>query len=213
MTLIHNEFLFFLQIIIIGIFLLLFGEKKYTSLLSSLFIHLFIFLNLLSANEIIIFSIHSNAVEPFGILIYFISVLLYSWDKKAIDQLLKNIYIINTFLCIIFLIIINYQYFDNFLIINILKQYIYNTFISIISLNLSYYIEQYFFNRISSIKYPIRETAAVSIAQLFDTIFYTILIFFNRSYNVILEIIFCSYAIKLFCILCYGIFLYYQKKN
>lgn len=213
MTLIHNELLFFLQIIIIGIFLLLFGKKKYNSLLSSLFIHLFIFLNLLSANEIIIFSIHSNAVEPFGILIYFISVFLYSWNKESINQLLKNIYIINTFLCIIFLIIINYQYFDNYLVINILKQYIYNTFISIISLHLSYYIERYCFNTIEFIKYPIREAAAVSIAQLFDTIFYTILIFFNRPYKIIIEIIFCSYIIKLFCIFCYSIFLYYQKKN
>jgi uncharacterized PurR-regulated membrane protein YhhQ (DUF165 family) len=209
----HNEILFFLQIIIIGIFLSLFAKKKYISLLSNLFIHLFIFLNLISANEISIFSLHCSIVEPFGILMYFMTVFLYSWDKNTVDDIFKNIYIINIFLFIIFLITLQYSYVNNSFIIIILKEYIYNTFISIISLHLSYYTERHAFNKIQFLPSPIREGISVAIGQLFDTLFYTILIFFNRPYKIIIEIIFCSYIIKLFCIFCYTSFLFYKKNN
>jgi hypothetical protein len=210
---INNEWLFLLQIIIIGMFLSLFAKQEYQSLLSHLFTHLFIFLNLLSANEITIFSIHCSIVEPFGILMYFISIFLYSWNKESINELFKNIYIINIFLFIIFFIMINYNYFGNFFISKILKDYLYNTAISVISLKLSYYIERYTFNQIFFLRSPLKEAMSVCTGQLFDTIFYTVLIFFNRPYKIIIEIITFSYMIKLFCIASYTCFLLYKKNN
>ena len=211
--LLNNEFLFLLQIIIIGIFLLLFAKKENTLLFLSMLTHIFIFLNLMSAHEIKLFSIHCSIVEPFGILMYFMTIFLYSWDKKIIDKFFKIIYIINSFLFIIFIIMINYNYINDNTIIIILKEYLYNTLISLISFNISYYIERKAFNFLHYIDSPLRESYSVSIGQFFDTVFYTILIFFNRSYTVIIQIIFCSYIIKLFCIISYTLFLFYKKRT
>lgn len=107
---------------------------------------------------------------------------------------------------------LHYHYVNDSFIIILLKEYLYNTLISIISINFSYYIERATFNYISTINSPLRESISVSVGQLFDTFFYTTLIFFNKSYLVIIEIILCSYIIKLFCIFSYTCFLFYKKK-
>ncbi len=207
----NNECLFFLQIIIISLFLLLFAKKKYINLLESLLIYLFIFINLMNCNEITIFSIHCSIVEPFGILMYFITIFIYNWDKQIINNFFKNIYIISIFLSLIFFIIIQYTFIKSNFILLLIHEYIFNTFISIISFNISYLIERTIFNKINFIKSPFRESLSVSIGQLFDTIFFTFLIFFNRPYTIIIEIILFSYLIKLFCILIYTFFLFYKK--
>jgi hypothetical protein len=207
----HNELLFTTQIIIISIFLFIFLREKYTNVLISLVSHLFIFLNIFAIQETIVFSIHCSVIEPLGIALYFITIFLYRWNEKTVAIVFKNIYINHFFLFLIFSIINYYHNLVSEMHIALITNYFYNTFISIISFNASYYIEQHIFNILYTIESPFRESLSVSAGQLFDTIFYTCFVFYNRPLIVIFQIIIFSYIIKLCCIFMYTFFLSFKQ--
>lgn len=205
-----NEYLFFLEIFFIVIFLLIFLKKKYIELLYQLLVYIFIFINIISGINVLIFNINCSIAEPLGILMYFLTIFLYNWNKDYIKKFFKNMYIINIFLFIIFNIFLLYQGFDNFFSIFI-KEYLFNVFVSMISFKISYIIEQSIFNLFYTINTPYREGFSVAIGQLFDTVFFSILIFFNKPYYIIMEIIFFSYVLKLLCIFIYTSLLRFIK--
>lgn len=208
----HNEVLFFLQIVIIGLFLCIFGEKKYELLLHQVVEVLFISINLLSSYEVVIFSFHATAIEPCGIGMYFLSILLYRFNKENGIIMLKNLYYINFFLLLILLNIFFFVPVFVSSVVIILKSFIYNLVISLISLTCTYFLERKIYDQLSlRFSSPYSESLAVSASQLFDTLFYSFFVFYHRPIYIIFHIICFSFFIKILCISSYTIFLLYKK--
>lgn len=208
-----NELLFFLQIVLMAFVLLLFAKKKYEILLHQFYIILIIFINLLSNYEIKFFGFHTTAIEPCGVGLYFLSIALYRFNEKNAQIIIKNTFIITGLL---FFLLGNIYYFipvqESFYKF-IIKNYLYNMLVSVLDFLISYFIERKIYNYLSSVSNPIRGSFSVAISQLFDTIFYSFALFYNRPSYVIMSIITFSYAIKLVCIIFYTAFLYFQKEN
>lgn len=203
-----NECIFFLQLFLIGILLLFFLKEKYSNILECVLIYILIFLNLLSHYEVILFGIHCSVVEPLTIAAYFITMYLYLWNKEKINNILQNMYYIHFFLCSILFIISFYKIsYMSFSMNSFIYSYIWNTFISLVSFKIAYQIECYAYQNVLFIENPYRQSISVMSGQLFDTIFYTLFVFYNRSYFVIFNVIFFSYIIKLICIILYTFFL------
>jgi len=89
-----------------------------------------------------------------------------------------------------------------------LTQYFKNTIISLISLRIAFFIERFIFDKIEKkIPCPYNQFCSVSCGQIFDTTFYTVLIFYNKSIIHMMQIFGFSYSIKLVCIIIYSYFL------
>lgn len=204
-----NELIFCIQLILIGVFLFYFFKKKYADVLLQLLLYILIFLNIMSNYEVILFGLHCSVVEPLGIIAYFISIYLYSWKHQGIEKMFENIYIINIFICGLLYIMSLYEVtFNEIFMKNFVNNYIRNTIISLISFKIAYLIERYFYNNLfMKVSDSYRQSLSVAASQIFDTIFYTILVFHCRPFSVICSIAFFSYIIKIFCISFYTVLL------
>ena len=208
-----NELIFSIQLILIGVFLFYFFKKKYADILLQLLLYILIFLNIMSNYEVMLFGLHCSVVEPLGIIAYFISIYLYSWKYDGIDRMFKNIYIINIFICgLLYAMSLYHVSFNAIYMKNFVANYIWNTIISLISFKIAYVIERHFYNNVfEKVGDLYRQSLSVVVSQLFDTVFYTILVFYSRPFSVICSIIFFSYVIKILCISFYTIVL--QRGN
>lgn len=211
MLFLSNEIIFIFQIFFIGVSLLFLSDKQYELLLYQLFFILLIIINIFSNFEVKIFGFHTTSIEPLAIGMYFIGIILYSFDKNNSFKIIKTIYKINFFILVLLLSIFSYNSIENTLS-SFVYNIMYNFFVSITSFSITYFIEQKSYGLfLPIIKDPFAQSISVSISQLLDTFLYTIFIFYNRPLKILLDIFFFSYAIKLICISSYTIFL--LKKN
>lgn len=207
---ITNTIIFLFSLRLIAYFITYCYKNKICFLVEQGIIISIIFLNLLGGYDSIIFGIHASIVEPLGIACYFLSLFIYIWNKDKTIKFFNYLYYIQGLMCI-FILLISFYAQIPYILKTILRQYIKNTVISLISLKITFSIERFIFNKIEyKIKNPYNQFISVTIGQLFDTAFYTILIFYNRSIAHIIEIFLFSYSIKLFCI---SIFTYFLNKS
>lgn len=207
---IQNIILFICQVRIIAYFLLYCYKKKFVVLSEQAIIFSIIFLNLLGGYDIILFRIHTSIVEPMGIACYFLSLFLYSWDKQKAISFFDTIYYTYGFMgCILFLLS---QYVGlDAAMSGFIMQFLKNTVVSLMSLRIAFFIERSIFDMIKTkINFPYNQLCSVAIGQLFDTVVYTILIFYDKPIMYILQIGGFAYSIKILCIVIYG---YYLSEN
>jgi hypothetical protein len=209
---IKNELAFFIQLFGIGFFLLQFAKKKYETFLESSFLVFFFIINIFSMFELKTFGIYITPIEPIAIGMYFIGIILYSYNHEKSDKTIQNLFKINILIIALLLSISLYnQESTEF---QFLSHHLFYTFlISCISFSLSYIIERKIYQQLQKrISNILSQALSVACGQFFDTAFYTICIFYQKSLYIIISIFSFSYIIKLFCISIYTVFLMFQKK-
>lgn len=206
-----NELAFFIQLLLIGLFLYRFAKKQHKSFLESSFLVFFFLINIFSNFEIKAFGFFITSIEPIAIGMYFLGIILYSFNKEEQDGLIKNLFKINIMIIGLLLSISFYQGASLQLIL-LAKNLFYNFSVSLISFSISYFLERKIYENTRKIFLnTLAQTFSVVCSQFIDTAFYTILIFYQKPLNVILSVFFFSYIIKLFCIFIYTGFLFLNK--
>lgn len=206
-----NELAFFIQLILIGLFLYRFATKEYKSFLESSFLVFFFLINIFSNFEIKAFGFFITSIEPIAIGMYFLGILLYSFNKEEQDNLIKNLFKINLVIVGLLLSISCYQGASSEFSF-LAKNLFYNFSVSLISFTISYFLERKIYESTKkNFRNKLAQTISVICGQFFDTAFYTILIFYQKPLHIILSVFFFSYIIKLFCIFIYTGFLFLNK--
>lgn len=206
-----NELAFFIQLILIGLFLYRFAAKEHKSFLESSFLVFFFLINIFSNFEIKAFGFFITSIEPIAIGMYFLGILLYSFNKEEQDNLIKNLFKINVIIVGLLLSISCYQGTSSKFSF-LAKNLFYNFSVSLVSFTISYFLERKIYESTKkNFGDKLAQTISVICSQFIDTAFYTILIFYQKPLHIILSVFFFSYIIKLFCIFTYTGFLFLNR--
>jgi uncharacterized PurR-regulated membrane protein YhhQ (DUF165 family) len=196
----RNEYIFIVQLIFISFFLKKFNTIGKKLLLSQIIVASYLLMNLLANYEVVLFGFSSSIIEPLAIANYFVTIYLWSYDQKLCLKVTNNLFFTSFFSTIILFIISLYSCIKANYIIH---QFIYNTLVSIIVIQITYRIERLVFNYCSRLALAWRAKVSLLISQIFDTAFYTALIFSHAPIEKQVQIALFSYIIKTICIVFY----------
>lgn len=214
-----NELIFFIQIIILSIFIFNLSSNEKKIHLYQIFSVILVIMNLLVNQEIKLFGLHACAIEPYSVGLFWLGIIIYSIDGEiGAKNLLRSTIIINLFTIIMFTsMFISTPTSGNwwtFIYDTILTKGIISLTISTITFYFSYFIERKIYLKLikKNINCILSQSISVSIGQLIDTILFSFL-YFDKSFNTIIEIILFSMIIKFLCIWSYSLLFYLKDKK
>jgi uncharacterized integral membrane protein (TIGR00697 family) len=208
-----NEIVFLSQLGISSFFILLFSRKGVTSFLYPLFFACLFAVNLFVNQEIILFGLHTTAVEVYSVAMFWIAATIYSFEGRSGANLLISMTLIsNLFLILMMFTFRFYQPLENCIWTHcydlLTSKMMQSVLISTGSFLLSYFIERKVFSSIYKIFFNgviFSQFVASSIGQVIDTVIFTVIYFSDKPLIVVFQIGLFAYIVKLICLSLYAL--------
>ncbi len=205
----HNEFIFFVHLIVslMPLMLALYADRlELCFCLSALYI---VLANMFVMKEVVIFNLHTTPVEPLALAVFFVGNSIHArYGEKSSWKIVWYTWIAIlvaacTLLSVAYYVPSSTDLYHGLYIL-IIDKTLRSIIVSIIVFSAAYSLERVCYRLLSrnnDFSIYFISLVAITVSQLIDTVLYSIFMFFDRPFSILFEQIVYSYSLKLIIIM------------